>query len=170
MKHLKIFCLCLSVWIFLAGIALATTITAVATDIENTTLNQDLWEYEFTVSGYDYNTEDGFTIYFDYNSFGAIDPDGVVAAPNSDWDIQTWNPDTSLPDDGGYDAFALSDDYASFTETFTVQAVLLSNGNTTAWYYETYEAGQWDTVPEPTTALLLGIGLIGAAGALRKRE
>jgi len=132
----------------------------------------DLWAYSYTVSDYTFDMDYGFTIYFDYNEYGAIDP--APPSPNSDWDILTWDPDSGLPDDGAYDAMAWVD-APSLADAFVVSFVWLGTSTPGSQYFEVYDpgfstvvSGETAPVPEPATLLLVGSGLLGLAG-LRKR-
>jgi hypothetical protein len=151
----------------------ATTISYEATDLTDTTPGEDLWQYSYTVDDFLFNNMNyGFTIFFDYSLYADLeDPPPYV---NSDWDLLVWQPDSGIPDDGAYDAFALADG-ASLADPFTVSFVWLGIGAPGAQSFDVYdtafdtvESGQTAPVPEPGTILLVGSGLLGLAG-LRKK-
>jgi len=153
----------------------ATTIVYEATDLTDVTAGEDLWQYTYTVSGYDFGTDYGFTIYFDYNLYGDIDD--LPASPNGDWDVATWDVDTSIPDDGAYDAMALVAS-ASLLDSFTVSFVWLGSGMPGTQYFEIhddnfitlmdgYTTSDTTPVPEPSTWVLLSLGLLGLSGGRR---
>jgi len=150
----------------------ATTISYEATDLTDTTPGEDLWQYTYTVGGFEFDTDYGFTIFFDYQLYADLeDPPPSV---NLEWDSIVWQPDSGLPDDGVYDALALVD-VASLADPFTVSFVWLGTGAPGAQFFDVYdssfntvESGQSAPVPEPGTILLVGSGLIGLAG-LRKK-
>ena len=75
----------------------ATTILYEATDLADTTSGEDLWQYTYTVSDFVFDTDYGFTIFFDYQLYANLeDPPPSV---NSDWDPIVWQPDSSIPDE-----------------------------------------------------------------------
>ena len=113
--------LVISIFLF-CGTAVATQISYQATDLDNTTTGEDLWQYAYTVSGDVFDKDIGFTIYFDLGLYDLLDQS--PANPNFDWDVITLNSDFSLPDDGLYDALALEDN-ASLADTFIVSFVWL---------------------------------------------
>ena len=161
--------------------AMAYQITYDAMDLPDVNIGQDLWQYTYQVSNYTFDANHGFTIYFDYNlPFSNIQsPPPVV---NSDWDVITWQPDITLPDDGAYDALALTNN-ASLTDPFTVEFDWAGIGAPSSQFYEIHDAffqtvGIGDTVdmnqatpvPLPSTLLLLGSGFIGWRATRKKHK
>jgi hypothetical protein len=150
------------------GSAQAIIITYEASDLANTTAGEDLWQYTYSVSDHTFAADTGFTIYFDYALYGAIDPSPL--SPNGDWDVLTWNPDAGIPDAGSYDAYALFDN-ASLADPFMVSFVWLGAGTPGEQNFDVYDSLTWDIlesgttestpVPVPATLLLLGTGLVG---------
>ena len=152
----------------------ATSIIYEATDMIDTTPGQDLWEYAYTVSDYSFDTNYGFTIFFDYTLYSDLEDSPPFV--NTNWDTMVWQPDLSIPDDGVYDALALVNG-ASLADTFTLGFVWLGSSAPGPQYFEVYdntwntvESGQTAPVPEPATLLLFGSGLLGLAGFKRVRN
>lgn len=166
---------------FFVGPSYALSISYVAQDLTDTTIGEDLWQYEYSVRDHSFGVGQGFTIWFDYTPYGAIDPSPV--SPNANWDVTTWDPDVNLFDDGAYDAMALMDN-PSLADSFIVSFVWLDGGSTMpgSQYFELYDTnfsviGGGDTfavsdipVPEPGTMMLFGVGLITLFALERKSK
>jgi len=142
---------------------LATTIEFEASDLADVTAGEDLWRYSYRVSDFDFDSDFGFTIFFDYQLYGPLRAAGLVPA---DWDVLLIQADLALPDDGFYDALALSDN-ASLADSFAMTFVWLGPGSPGAQPFEVYgpgfetlETGTTAPIPEPTTALLILVGLL----------
>jgi hypothetical protein len=152
--------------------ARAGTITYQATDLTDTTLGEDLWQYSYILSGFNFGPNFGFDIFFPLSVgylFGDLQANPL--APNADWDVVTLQPDPSLPDDGALDALALVNN-PSLADAFTIAFIWRGNGTPGAQPFEIFDdtfavidegitipAGG-TPVPEPTSIVLL---LSGAA-------
>src|SRR5262245_55788680 len=86
----------------------ATSITFIATDLTDITLGENLWQYDYTVSGRNFLQSEFFDIYFDPSLFASLT---AGPTPNSGWDVtilQQPNPVNIPPFNVGiFDAFAL---------------------------------------------------------------
>ena len=160
--------------LFFCGVSFATTITYVANDLADTTTGEDLWQVDYSVSNYDFDTNSGFQIFFEYGLYEKITP----FSASSDWDPIAWDPELvfGFPDDGVYDALALVDD-ASLADVFSVQFIWLGQNNPGSQSFEVYDAmfavtdfGDTAPVPEPGTFFLFSIGLLGIAHFNRKTK
>jgi len=87
-------------WFLPIAPALATTVSYTVNNLGGTN-----WEYNYSVSNDTLTTDiEEFTVFFDVALYQNL---ALVAAP-SGWDPLVIQPDLSLPDDGFYDALALS--------------------------------------------------------------
>lgn len=157
----------------------ATAISYTATDLTDINPGEDLWQYSYSVSDNTFAADTGFTVYFDFDLYDFLDP--LPTAPNADWDVLTWDPDSSIPDDGAYDAYALVDNAS--LDMFTVSFTWLGGGaGPGSQYFEVYDGLTWSIledgftssgaapIPEPATMLLFGTGLVGLIGfGIRKK-
>ena len=181
----------LRTWIFLAllvcgVLVLPQTSNAIslvyeATNLMDTTVGEDLWEYKYTLSDLAVIQYTGFTIFFDPVLYGDIEDFPPASAPNADWDVLTFDPDPFLPDDGVYDALALID-AASLLDPFIVEFVWLGAGTPGAQPFELYEynpltdsatslsSAVTSPIPEPSTWVLLTSGIFGLVGVNRWKK
>ncbi len=105
-----------------ASPALPATIQYQAVDINPA---QNLWQYDYFVSGTTFTVNQSFTIFFDYHTFSNLQ--NPQPAASSDWNAIVLQPDLNLPDNGAYDGLALVND-PSLAATFQVQFKWLGSG------------------------------------------
>jgi hypothetical protein len=156
-----------------AGSAQAATIGFAATDVADAVPGEDLWRYDYTVSGVAFLQSQFFDIYFDPLLYGHLTPG---PAPNADWDVLILvQPDpTVLPpfDRGRFDAFALTDN-PSLAGTFSVTFVYLGSGSPGSQPFDVFDANgnvltsgfttPIGAIPEPATftSMLAVWGVLG---------
>jgi hypothetical protein len=158
----------------------AATIEYVVTDLSDVTPGEDLWRYDYTVSGRSFAASEYFDIYFASSLYGTLTPG---PAPNADWDVMILEqPDpTKLPpfDRGMFDVFALNAG-PSLAGAFSVTFPYLGSGTPGAQPFEIFDASSnllesgvtvpaGGVVPEPSTVALFALGLGGCALRLRRR-
>jgi hypothetical protein len=142
---------------------LATTIEFEVTDLPDDPAGEDLWRYSYRVSDFDFDSDFGFSIFFDYELYGSLREAEPV---NADWDVLLIQADPALRDDGIYDALALSDN-ASLGDSFAMTFVWLGPGSPGPQPFEVYgpgfeilETGTTRLTPEPAAGLLIVVGLL----------
>ena len=174
----------------IAGIAIITfaapahaaVIQFQARDLTDVVSGEDLWAYDYFVSGQTFLENQGFSIFFNPAQYASL---AVTAMPSADWDVIALQPEPALPDDGLYDALALVSG-ASLANPFTVTFRWLG-GADLAPGAQTFTVNQFDsagalsvletgrtvalenpaTVPEPSTLALIALGAIGFAARRR---
>ncbi len=165
LKTLAIFCSLVT-----TNFAFAVTISYEATDLEDITAGNDLWQYAYTVRNHSFDSDNGFSIYFDAQTYSDLqDPAPSV---NTDWSILVFQPDSSLPDDGAYDAFALTEG-ASLVEKFVLNFIWNGDERPGSQAYDLYnptfdivaseltEPLLSTVVPVPASIILMVSGLLG---------
>lgn len=164
-----------------SAMAAPFTIQYLATDLSDVVGGEDLWRYSYSGSGFSFQANQGFSVYFDDARYLSLQ--SPVPAPNADWDVLTYQPDNVLNSPGVYDAFALANN-ASLTDLFVVDFVWLGlpgtqPGSQPFDVYEDDGSGQLSflesgvttpaAVPEPSTLLMVAIGAVGLAVRVRRR-
>jgi hypothetical protein len=144
--------------------------------LADATPGEDLWRYDYKVSGRSFVQSGFFDIYFDPDLFASL---LAGPPPNADWDVtilQQPAPGNLPPFDTGiFDAFALTSD-PSLVGTFSVSFAYRGTGSPGAQPFEIFddlsnsvETGFTTLIPEPSTAALSLIGLAGALIRFRRR-
>jgi hypothetical protein len=83
--------------------------------------------YEYSLTGFSFAVNQGFSIYFDPTSYASLESPPPAVSP--DWDIISVQPDAALPSDGFYDALALTAN-PSLSQLFSVTFVWLGGAGT----------------------------------------
>lgn len=168
--------LLLALFISLAlGLFQSVHATTVIYDVTNISGNR--WENTYTVANDTLSIDiEEFTIFFTVGDFENL---AVGSAP-ANWDPLVIQPDTVFPDDGFYDALALSAGIApgSSLGGFSVQFDYLGTGTPGSQLFEiinpdTFESldsGFTQAVPLPAAVWLFISGLIGLIGMGRTRS
>jgi len=144
-------------------------------DLSDPFPGEDLWQYAYTVSGFTFNVDQGFSVYFDPNLYSDL----VAGSAPPDWDILTIQPDPVLGDDGSYGALATVN-LASLANPFVVtfqwlggasgpgsQPFTIDEFDESGAYTELDSGVTRRAIPEPATLLLLAPAL---AYAMRRRR
>lgn len=157
---------------FFAGQASATTITYAATS-----LGGGNWRYDYSVANDSLQAVLAeFTVYFDVGTYQNLAAAGAPAG----WDAIVVQPDAGLPDDGFFDALAISGgiqpaaSLAGFAVTFTYLGVGTPGAQRFAVVdpgsFAVLSSGTTTAVPGPATAMLLATGLFSLAVRRRLRQ
>lgn len=154
----------------------AFEITYAAADLVDSEPGEDLWQYDYFVSGHDFEEFEFFEILFPKTFYTELAP-----APAPGWDLLVFADDPFFSD-ASFTATALGP--TSGPQTFSVAFVWLGEeltpgsqqftlfgadaGIATTGF--TAPAGDIEAIPEPDTALLLAAGavLAGAVGWRRR--
>ena len=147
--------------LLIAGPARAATIDTTLLD-----LGGSVWEATFSITNDLAVDINQFTVYFDVASYRSL---GLGPTP-TDWDAIVLQPDPLLPDDGIYDALALTAGLAPGTSLggFTVQFLFLGAGAPGPLQFDIVDPDTFDVlasgasvptvVPLPAAAWLLVSG------------
>jgi len=165
--------------------ATATVIKYEAIDLPDVNSGEDLWQYRYQVSQFNFPQEWGFDIFFDLaDSYLAGDLLEPLLPPTPDWDVLPIQPDPGLPDNGRYDAMAVVDN-PSLNGCFTQTFIWHGQGPPGAQRFEVFNAFQVQALgtttpanftcpavaaPEPGVFWLLGMGLLGLVWSRTKQQ
>ncbi len=147
-----------------------------AVDLADVVVGQDLWEYDYALSGTGLLSGQGLTIFFDYQNYKLLqNPPPPVAG----WDLLSVQPDTLLTSAGFFDALS-SNNVANLSGVnFSIKFVWMGTGTPGAQPFYFYDStnigtpifsGQTSSVPEPSVVLLGLCGLAAWAGVVRARS
>ena len=164
----------LSVVSILSGGAFSTTLRAQgfiqsqAIDLADTTPGQDLWQYQYVLSGFTFQTGQGFSVFFDSQLYAALQNPQPSLSPI--WSVIAVQPDLILHQPGYFDSQALVNS-PSLTNIFQVDFVWLGQGPPGLQTFNTYDASfstlssGSTVVPEPRPLALLSLGVLCIVGA-----
>jgi hypothetical protein len=159
----------------------ATTIDYIVTDLADATPGEDLWRYDYAVSGRTFLQSEFFDIYFNASLYGTLTSE---PAPSADWDVlilQQPDPTKLQPFDKGiFDAFALTGN-PSLSGLFSVAFIYLGTGSPGAQPFDIFDANSnpletgltsvpAGVIPEPSTVTLSLIALVGFVMGLHRRR
>lgn len=145
--------------------AFAGTIQYERFDLVDTTPGQDCWQYLYSISNLSFAQGEGFSIFFDSSSYGAIEE--LSTDETSDWDVITIQSDPLLRSHAIYDGLAIAPS-PSLDRLFMVKFIWLGEGTPLDQSYivynkmfETTYTGQ--TVREGETGAVPPVVTIGLA-------
>lgn len=153
-----------------------TAISYIATDLDDVTEGEDLWQYTYTVTGNGFAQGTGFTVEFENSLFvlSATQP----TAPNSNWEVSTYESPYYLPGEiSVYDAYAMVDN-ASLANQFNLTFVWTGGvEGPGAQFFNVYDQnfqvmqnGMTAPVPVPGTVMLLGSALAALSAVGRRKK
>jgi hypothetical protein len=154
-------------------------------EFEAAALGGNLWQYEYVVSDFTFEPNQGFSVYFDPALFATLQAPAV----NGDWDVIAVQADPDIPSDGFFDALALVS-HASLVNPFivtfswlgapgtvpgsqplTVNEFDAQGGLSILERGRTVPASQLpEPIPEPSTLMLVSTAVAGLVQRLRKRQ
>lgn len=149
------------------------SVTYSAIDLADTTVGEDLWRYDYSVSGplLAFEQINVFFVQTSYASLASLSNDATI-------DVLPTQPDTSLPADGYVTVTALNPLTASDKANLSVSFVWKGAGAPGSQAFETLDdqfnvvgGGITQAVPEPSSVamMLAGIGLALPLAARRRR-
>lgn len=139
------------------------TIQSQATDLPDTTPGQDLWRYAYNVSGFNFQMNEGFSVFFDAQLYRNLANPAPSLSPI--WSVIAVQPDVLLQAAGYLDALALTSS-PSLATTFQVDFVWLGQGTPGAQPFYIYDptfapiSSGNTSIPEPGAWLILSLGIL----------
>ncbi|AXY02912.1 PEP-CTERM sorting domain-containing protein [Vibrio alfacsensis] len=156
--------------------ASATVITA---ELTNTSGNS--WQAEYAVENNTLGASiEEFTIWFDLGLYENI---SVSSTPSS-WDPLVVQPDPGIPDDGFYDVLALGSGISSGSslDGFAITFDWIGGNSSMSQLFEVVDPNTWavldsgntiivtTSIPEPSSIILLLLGIAGLALSKKKQS
>lgn len=143
-----------------------TNIFFQAVELTDQTPGQQLWRYDYTIVGFSFLQNQGFSIYC--NALQYEDLQNPQPSASSSWSLITVQPDTVLSQPGYVDGQA-SVNSPPLSQTFSVDFIWLGEGTPGSQPFDLYNS-DFSTrysgftvaaVPEPAASYLMGLGLAG---------
>ena len=174
----SVFAVVTCLWLIMCGSASGQgTIRYETNNLADVVLGEDLWEYSFFLSGFNFQTNQGFSVFLDHTRYAKL------AHPNQSsldplWDLLVVQPDLSLAADGFLDALAKGNS-PSLAIPFRLQFVWLGGteipGDVPFYTYDLngpnfqiLAGGMTSLAPEPQVWAFLGLG--GLAWLVRRKR
>jgi len=132
-----------------------------AVDLADVDVGEDLWEYSYYFSGYDFGAGQGFSIYFEPQLYKSLQ--NPRPSSSLDWNMIVVQPDVLLSAAGFLDGLALVNQPPTGAP-FQVSFVWLGQGAPGEQPFEIYDvnfqtlSSGASVVPEPSALLLGGLG------------
>jgi hypothetical protein len=108
-----------------------------ATDLQDITLGEDLWNYTSSVSGFDFSAQQGFSVFFGASSYKNLQELRPMLSLSRD--VLAVQADVFLQDPGFFDRQALIDS-ASLATMFQVSFVWMGPRSPAAQPYVSYDS------------------------------